>query len=119
MRQLEKKFGKPHPELLEFKEPPEALGWLISAYFRLHRRRQHSDMGTMLPLTLSEMAVFYSHAIRLDRSLEPLFFRCMEATDNAVLYDQHKRVSAQREKEKHATENAPRTGPKTRSKPRR
>jgi uncharacterized protein YecE (DUF72 family) len=88
MRTLEEKFGKPHPALEGFKEPPRSLMWLAQAYFRLHRRRQLADSGYQ-PLPYQEMAQFARHVLHLDTELEPLYFRAMEEADNAVLYDHY------------------------------
>lgn len=103
MRRLELKFGKKHPALEDFNPPPEQFGWLVQAYFRLHRRRQHSDMGGAKPLSFLELSIFSSKVLRLDGSLEPLFYRCMEATDNAVLYDQYVKAAKQRAAEEETT----------------
>ncbi|CAD5377362.1 hypothetical protein OF001_U20289 [Pseudomonas sp. OF001] len=88
MKTLEQKFGKPHPELEGFKEPLPQFSWLPESFFRLHRRRQHHESGFQ-PFPLREIADFGRHVLRLDNSLQPLFFRCMEETDNAVLYDHY------------------------------
>ena len=88
MKTLEQKFGKPHPELEGFKEPLPQFSWLPESFFRLHRRRQHHETGFQ-PLPLQEIADFGRYILRLDHALQPLFVRCMEETDNAVLYDHY------------------------------
>ena len=112
MKQLEARFGKRHPALENFKQPPEQFGWLVQSYFRLHRVRQYTDMGSPRPLTYTDLSVFSGNVLRLDRSLEPLFYRCMEATDNAVLSDQYEQAAKQREIEKQAGKSASRQGSK-------
>lgn len=116
MQLIESRFRKPHPALEGFKEPLPEFAWLVNSYFRLHRRRQYSDMGTMKALSYGEMSLFYGNVLRFDRSLEPLFFRCMEATDNAVLEDYSEKVKKQNKE----AEDKANAGPKgrQRSKPR-
>jgi hypothetical protein len=87
-RELEAKFKKPHPLLEQFKEPSPVYAWLPAAFFALHRRRQFRDEGRYQPLTYQEMATYATQVIRLDPSVTSLFYRVMEETDNAVLYDQ-------------------------------
>lgn len=85
---LEKKFGKPHPKLAEFKEPFKAHLWLPQAFFRLHRRRQFGQHGYQ-PLGYQEMADFARHVLRLEHPDQlDLYYLTIEETDNAVLYDQ-------------------------------
>lgn len=93
MAALQEKFGKPHPELEGFKEPLPQFSWLPEAFFRLHRRRQHAEHGFQ-PLPLQEIAHFGQSVLHLERSLQPLFVRCMEETDNAVLYDHYTAAKA-------------------------
>ncbi len=110
MHALQERFGKPHPELVDFVEPQPVFHWLIQAYFRLHRRRHFSDMGGMQPIPYSELTVYAGKVQRIDRSLEPLFYRSMEATDNAVLYDYSERMAKRQAAEKEKAENARRPG---------
>ena len=91
------KFGKKHPALESFKEPLPAFGWLTEAFFRLHRRRQHTENGFQ-PLTSLEITHFAGKVLRLNNDLKPLFFRCMEETDNAVLYDHYTKSKEDAEK---------------------
>lgn len=88
MKDLEERFGRRHPALEGFKDPPPAMRWLVDAFFRLHRRRQHTENGFQ-PLQYQEMAHFSDHVLRVDRDLRRLYFRAMEETDNAVLYDHY------------------------------
>ncbi|MCY1365137.1 hypothetical protein D9M69_519710 [compost metagenome] len=88
MKTLEEKFGQKHPALEEFREPPPAFRWLPDAFFRLHRRRQLTESGYQ-PLPSREIADFGRRILRLDNTLFPLFVRCMEEADNAVLYDHY------------------------------
>lgn len=83
---MEEKFGKPHPELENYKEPAKELGWIVESFFRLHRRRGISEFG-MQPLTMVDIATFGSDILCLDKSLIKVFFRYMEEIDNAVLSD--------------------------------
>lgn len=110
MQALEKKFGKKHPKLEDFKEPLPAFRWLPDAFFRLHRRRQFHDNGYQ-PLTYQEMADFADHVLALRAPLRPLFFLAMEETDNGVLYDHYQKASAAA---KEAEENRPKPSKKPR-----
>lgn len=101
---LEEKFGRPHPALEGFVEPHRAFDYMVSAFFRLHRRRRFTDMGQMLPLSYEELSTFAVKVLRIDRSLEPLFYRCMEETDNAVLTDYAEKAKKAREKEEKTKE---------------
>lgn len=96
MKDLEEKFGKPHPALEGFKDPPAEFDWLSQAYFRLHRRRQHAEFGFQ-PLTVHEMTHFAESVLRLSQPLRPLFYRCIEAVDNAVVFDQYQRAQSKAE----------------------
>lgn len=93
MRELEKKFGKPHAELEGFCEPPRGAQWLVSAFFRLHKRRQTGEAGFQ-PLMVRDLTEFADSVLRLNHRLKPLFFRAMEETDNVVLYDHYVKASA-------------------------
>jgi len=88
MKALEEKFGRKHPALEGFVEPPPGMRWLVDAFFRLHRRRQHAEHGYQ-PLQYQEMSQFADHVLNLEQDLRPLFFRTMEETDNGVLYDHY------------------------------
>lgn len=92
MRVLEEKFGTPHPALEGFKEPPAQLSWLVDAFFRLHRRRQHHQNGYQ-PIAFQDMADFATRVLRLPEDLHSLFFRTIEETDNAVLFDHYRKVN--------------------------
>lgn len=96
MKDLELKFGKKHPALEDFKDPPPQFEWLPQAYFRLHRRRQHAEFGFQ-PLTFQDMTHFAKYVLNLGTALQPLFYRCMEAVDNAVVFDQYQRAKGQAE----------------------
>jgi hypothetical protein len=87
-KELEERFGKKHPALESFKEPAPAFSWLPNAFFRLHRRRQHGESGFQ-PLPIVEITQFADLVLGLEGSLRTLFVRCMEETDNAVLYDHY------------------------------
>lgn len=93
---LEKKFGKPHPKLAEYRVPPIPFRWLSDAFFRLHRRRQIGQHGFQ-PLSYQEMAGYADHVLNLEQSERSLYFRVMEETDNAVLYDRWQKDSAELE----------------------
>lgn len=71
-----------------FREPGPVYAWLPAAFFALHRRRQFRDEGRYQPLTYQEMATYATQVLRIDHSVTSLFYRVMEETDNAVLYDQ-------------------------------
>lgn len=88
MRVLEEKFGSPHPALEGFKEPRPEFSWLVDAFFRLHRRRQHHQNGFQ-PLSYQELADFAAQVLKLPPSFHRLFFLTMEETDNAVLFDHY------------------------------
>jgi hypothetical protein len=90
---LEKKFNKKHPKLENFKEPLPMHQWLTDAFFRLHRRRQLGEHGYQ-PLSYQEMADFAERIIKVHPSQMDLFYRTMEATDNAVLYDHYETSKA-------------------------
>lgn len=108
MKDLEEKFGRKHPALEDFKEPQGALMWLVDAFFRLHRRRQHAENGFQ-PLQYQEMAQFERHVLRLDQDLRSLYFRAMEETDNAVLYDHYSKC---RERSESAAETKKKPRPR-------
>lgn len=86
MRRLERRFGKPHPELEGHKPVPSTLFWLQSAFFRLHQRRQLGEHG-MQPITFSEMIEFSEKALRLKPDLTAFFVKAIEQVDDAVLED--------------------------------
>ncbi|WP_443699590.1 hypothetical protein [Pseudomonas sp.] len=71
--------------------------WLVSAFFRLHRRRQFGQNGYQ-PLSYQEMADFADRVLRLGDEEREWFFVAMEETDNAVLYDRHMKDKAVAEK---------------------
>ncbi|MBU0563265.1 MAG: hypothetical protein KJ890_07060 [Gammaproteobacteria bacterium] len=111
MKALEEKFGRKHPALEDFVDPPAGVMWLVDAFFRLHRRRQHAEHGYQ-PLQYQEMAQFADHVLSLEQGLRPLFFRTMEETDNGVLYDHYAKA-------KERTPEAPRPKKPPRPTPRR
>ncbi|MFX1710667.1 hypothetical protein [Stutzerimonas stutzeri] len=111
MKALEEKFGRKHPALEDFVDPPAGVMWLVDAFFRLHRRRQHAEHGYQ-PLQYQEMAQFADHVLNLEQDLRPLFFRTMEETDNGVLYDHYAKA-------KERTPEAPRPKKLPRPTPRR
>lgn len=111
MKALEEKFGRKHPALEDFVDPPPGVMWLVDAFFRLHRRRQHAEHGYQ-PLQYQEMAQFADHVLNLEQDLRPLFFRTMEETDNGVLYDHYAKA-------KERTPEAPRPKKLPRPTPRR
>lgn len=106
MKDLEEKFGKKHPGLEDFKDPPEQFDWLPQAYFRLHRRRQHAEFGFQ-PITFQEMTYFAESVLHLGKPLQPLFYRCIEAVDNAVIYDQYTTAKSKADQQQ-ATQTTPR-----------
>lgn len=108
-------FGKPHPALEGFKEPNRAFGWLVETFFRLHRRRAHSESGFQA-LGFQEMRDFAEHVLRLSEDLRPLYYRAMEETDNAVLYDHYTKVREDAEKAKSEAAKASRKPSKRRPK---
>ncbi len=87
----------------KYREPYPWHRWLSDSYFRLHRRRQIGQHGYQ-PISYQEMADFANHVLDLKPSLKTLFFRAIEETDNAVLYDRWLKDSAELEKLK--AENA-------------
>ena len=97
MKALEERFGTPHPALEGFKEPPPQFSWLVDSFFRLHRRRQLYENGYQ-PIKFGDMADFAKHVLRLPKDLHALFFRAMEETDNAVLYDHFTKSKEEAEK---------------------
>lgn len=97
MKALEEKFGEPHPALEGFKEPPPQFSWLVDSFFRLHRRRQLYEGGYQ-PIKFSDMADFAKSILRLPQDLRPLFYRAIEETDNAVLYDHYTKSREEAEK---------------------
>jgi hypothetical protein len=97
MRELEGKFGKPHPALEGFKEPPPQFSWLVDSFFRLHRRRQLYEGGYQ-PIKFGDMADFAKLILRLPQDLLPLFYRAIEEADNAVLYDHYTKSREEAEK---------------------
>ncbi|QYW06474.1 hypothetical protein uan_062 [Pseudomonas phage UAntarctica] len=105
---MEKKFGKPHPKLESYKEPLPMHQWLPDAFFALHRRRQMGENGYQ-PLTYQEMAVYAERVLRLHPGSSRLFYKTMEETDNAVLYDHYVSSNAKRQA---AEEAAKKTKPK-------
>jgi len=107
MKDLEEKFGRKHPALEDFKEPPPAMRWLVDSFFRLHRRRQHTENGFQ-PLQYQEMAHFADHVLQVDQDLRSLYFKTMEETDNGVLFDHY---SKSRERAEAANASRPRKKP--------
>ena len=89
MRTLEEKFGTPHPELKEYRPLTPELNWLQAAYFRLHRRRQITEIG-LQPLPFPDLVTFARDILRLDGEMFDTFIRIMEHVDSGVLYDFHK-----------------------------
>lgn len=108
MRDLEERFGRKHPALEDFKEPLPQFNWLAEAFFRLHRRRQHAENGFQ-PIPLQEIAFFGKSILHLTPDLQPLFLRCMEETDNAVLYDHYSRTKEQSDKRAEELKKKPRS----------
>ena len=49
------------------------------------------------PFTYQEMAVYAQRVLRLRPGMESLYFKAMEETDNAVLYDHYVSTNAKRE----------------------
>ena len=89
MLTLEEKFGKPHPELEGYQPLAPELNWLQAAYFRLHRRRQISEIG-LQPLPFTDLTVFAEKILHLEGDLSDAFIRIIEHVDSGVLYDFHK-----------------------------
>lgn len=84
LRTLEKKFGKPHPELEGVPEIPSNLRWVQHEFFRLHRRRRFSE-GGVEPLSLFEITHYAQHVLELSGNGLRFFLRAIEATDDEVL----------------------------------
>lgn len=80
--------------------------WLPAAFFSLHRRRQFRAEGDFQPLTFQEMATYATHVLKLRPSVLSLFYRAMEETDNAVMYDRAIHANAAYEKAKADREKA-------------
>lgn len=89
MRTLEEKFGRPHPELEQYRPLARELEWLQAAYFRLHRRRQISEIG-LQPLSHQEIVHFAERVMHLKGEFSDAFIRIIEHVDNGVLYDSYK-----------------------------
>lgn len=82
----------------KFKDPLPAYAWLPVAFFALHRRRQFRDEGRYQPFTYQEMATYATQVLKLDPSVHSLYYRTMEETDNAVLYDHAEKIHEAYEK---------------------
>lgn len=65
----------------------------------------HGESGFQ-PIALREITAFSDDVLRLQEGLRSLFFRAMEETDNAVLYDHYSKVSEDQEKAKAEIEAA-------------
>lgn len=89
MRNLEERFGKPHPELEGYRPLAPQLQWLQAAYFRLHRRRHLSEIG-LQPLPFDTLVLFAEKVLHLEGELSDSFIRIIEHVDSGVLYDFHK-----------------------------
>lgn len=98
-----------------FVEPAPPFQWLPGAFFALHRRRQFRGESGYQPLTYQEMATYAMQVLKLEPTVHRLFYRTMEETDNAVMYDQAQKVNALYEKAKAERENARPGRPKPRS----
>lgn len=61
------------------------------------------------------MATYALQVLKLEPAVHRLFYRTMEETDNAVMYDQAQKVNALYEKAKAERENARPGRPKPRS----
>lgn len=99
MRRLERQFGRSHPELEGCAPLAPQLEWLQAAFFRLHRRRQHSESG-LQPLSHQDMTHFTREVLNLPESSIGMVVRILEATDNAVLFDFYERQREENEKRK-------------------
>lgn len=86
MRVLEEKFGKPHPELADYKPLAPQLEWLQAAFLRLHRRRQVTEIG-LQPLPFETLTVFAEKIMNLKGDAMDSFIRIIEHIDNGVLHD--------------------------------
>lgn len=71
-----------------FQEPLPLHQWLVSAFFRLHRRRQLGQNGYQ-PLSYQEMADYAERVAKVHPNQLELFYMTIEETDNGVLYDQY------------------------------
>ena len=101
--------------LEDYREPLAPYQWLSGAFFSMHRRRQFRGEGGYQALSYQEMATYGMQVLKLDPSVHRLFYRTMEETDNAVMYDQAQKVNAFYEKSKAERENARPGRPKPRS----
>ncbi len=63
-------------------------------------------MGQALPISYEEMTTFAGKVLRINGSLESLFYRCIEETDNAVLQDTYEKQQAIRAAEKEKDDRA-------------
>lgn len=88
MQEMERRFGKAHPEMEGYSPTPPHLLWLQSAFLRLHRRRQYDTMGHMEPITYEQMTSFGERVLKLNEELMDFFVSAIEEIDNAVLGDQ-------------------------------
>ena len=64
-------------------EPHPTMNWLVQAFFRLHRRRKHTEYGPD-PIEFTDMVVFAKDVLELPKPLHQLFYRTIEETDEEV-----------------------------------
>lgn len=67
-------FSEPHPSQL----------WLVNAFFRLHRRREYSEIGPK-PIPYSDMLTLSDHILKLTPLCREVYFETIEETDSTVL----------------------------------
>ena len=67
-------FRQPHPSQL----------WLVDAFFRLHRRRDYSEVGPK-PIPYSDMVILADNILCALPFAKQVFFKVIEETDYAVL----------------------------------
>ncbi len=83
------RFSEPHPTQL----------WLVDAFFRLHRRRDYSEVGPKV-ISYSDMIHLSDDILRLLPSSRDLYFKAIEDTDQSVLEFLFKRNTAKLEGDK-------------------
>lgn len=97
--------------MLEDEKKPKAVHFFyIDAFFRLHRRRGLSETGFQA-LSYQDMASLADQVLGLHPSERKLFFRVIEETDNAVLYDHHTKNRETAEEQKKEAEKTRKASP--------
>lgn len=73
-----------------FSEPHPSQIWLVNAYFRLHRRRDYSEVGPKA-ISYTDMFSLADGVLGLTPKIRELFLEVIEETDSEVMEFLYKR----------------------------